>query len=368
MRNRWAKARSKDGFGVADPIVDAVNRANFQIWGAATDAIFSPDGNLVAITGPANPDGSVRLFDAATGKLVRTLTGGRGAAMTPPFNYGNTFAFSPDGSSLVAAPVALTIKIWDVHNGELRAELPIRGISSFLLTADGAALVSAHDNGSIIFRCLTRNFAVVSLQAHEGAIDSLSADRAGQLLATGATDQTAGVWRMPKSSDICGIDQPDRHFDLLSVLRPAAILAGHGARITKAVFSPDDRTVITASQDGWLRGWSFGADAETTDVALPESDGQWENAIASSDGRSVFAYHSGRYQWYGWETETGQSLSIPDSVQVIAPGKDHGPVLVLRWSQNGGQQGCHAIVTAGSEPRRVSVREFGFLLGKTERR
>lgn len=68
-------------FGVADPIVDVLNSAQFQTWCAATDAIFSPNGRLVAITGPANPDGSVRLFDAATGKLVRTLTGGRGTGM-----------------------------------------------------------------------------------------------------------------------------------------------------------------------------------------------------------------------------------------------------------------------------------------------
>jgi WD40 repeat protein len=329
MRDRW-KAQSKDHFGVADPIVDAVNRAQYQIWGAATDAIFSPDGRLVAITGPANPDGSVRLFDAASGKLVRTLTGGRGVGMTPPFNYGSTFAFSPDGSSLIAAPVALTIKVWGVKDGRLRAEFPIRGITSFLLTADGAALVSAHDNGSMIFRCLSQNSAVVSLQAHDGSIDSLSADRAGQLLATGATDQTARIWRMPKSSDICGFDQPYKHFDSLSVLRPTAILAGHGARITKAVFSPDNRTIITASQDGWVRAWSLGADAATIAIDLPElkqSFGEWESALVSSDGRAIFAYDGDHFQWYGWESETGRPLNIPDSVRAIAPGTHHGPIL-----------------------------------------
>jgi WD40 repeat protein len=87
-----------------------------------------------------------------------------------------------------------------------------------------------------------------------------------------ATDQTARVWRMPKSSDICGFDQPGKQFDALSVLRPAAILTGHGARITNALFSPDDRTIITASQDGWVRGWVLGADAETTAIVLPQPE------------------------------------------------------------------------------------------------
>jgi hypothetical protein len=62
--------------------------------------------------------------------------------MLPPFHYGSTFAFSPDGSSIIAAPVEVTIKIWNVQDGRLRAELPARGISSFLLTTDGAAVVS----------------------------------------------------------------------------------------------------------------------------------------------------------------------------------------------------------------------------------
>ncbi len=327
MRDRW-KAQSGGRHGIADPIVDAVNRANFQIWGAATDAIFSPDGRLVAVTGPANPDGSVRVFDSATGKLVRTLAGGRGTGMTPPLNYGSTLAFSPDGSLLVGAPVGVTIKIWGVADGKLRAEFPIRGINSFLLTADGTALVSVHDNGSMIFRCLTQNSAVVSIQAHDGAIESLSADRAGQLLATGATDHTARVWSTPKSTDICGFDQPGTQFDLLSVLRPMAILAGHGARITKLVFSPGDRAIITASQDGWVRRWSLGADPDTTAIELPQADlpsSKPERILVSQDGRTIFVDRNG--QWAAWEAAAGRQLDIPSSVRAVALGKDQGPIL-----------------------------------------
>jgi hypothetical protein len=75
-----------------------------------------------------------------------------------------------------------------------------------------------------------------------------------------------------KARTICGFDQPGKQFDSLSVLRPAAILTGHGARITNALFSPDDRTIITASQDGWVRGWVLGADAETTAIVLPQPE------------------------------------------------------------------------------------------------
>jgi WD40 repeat protein len=326
MRNRL-----KTQSGAADPIVEVVNRSLFQMWGAATDAIFSPDGTTVAVTGPSNPDASVRLFNAATGHLVRTLTGGRGANMLPPLNYGNTFAFSPDGSSIIAAPVGITIKIWNAKSGQLRTEFPVRGISSFVLTADGAAVVSAHDNGSLIFRCLTQNSAVVSLSAHDRGIDSLSVDRTGRLLATGSADHTARVWSMPKGSDVCGFDKPGKQFDTLSALRPMAILSGHGARIAKAVFSIDGRTLTTASQDGWVRNWPLGPNSDSTSIPLPETDrvfDGWRDLMPSWNGRTIFAYNSDHYSWHGWDSASGRPIDLPGDVQAVAPGSDDiGPIL-----------------------------------------
>ena len=67
------KASGDELFGVADPIVAAVAQANFRIFGSATDAVFSPDGKLAAVSGQADPDASVRLYDTSNGKLVRIL-------------------------------------------------------------------------------------------------------------------------------------------------------------------------------------------------------------------------------------------------------------------------------------------------------
>ena len=204
MRDRLLAKSGSNGLTIADPIIDAVSGATFKIFGAATDAVFSPNGRTIAVTGAANPDGSVRLFDTETGHLVRTLVGGRGQALVPPYGYGSTLAFSPDGSSIIAAPLDLTIKVWDAATGALKLEFPAKGVGSFLLTQDGKAVISAQDNGVLLFRCLAQNSAVISVKAHDSEIASLSVDRSGQYLASGSSDGSARVWRMwtgvPKSA------------------------------------------------------------------------------------------------------------------------------------------------------------------------
>jgi WD40 repeat protein len=327
-----SKTQLNGSFGVADPIVDAVNRANFQIWGVALDAVFSPDGKLVAVTGPANPDGSVRLFDPASGELIKTLSGGRATGILPPLSYGHTLAFSPDSRSLIAAPVGLTIKIWNIDDGQLRTEFPSRGINSFMLTADGKAVVITQNNGSLVFRCLAQNSAVVSVQAHEGAVDSVSVDHDGLLFATGSSDRTARIWHMPRGVDVCDDNRPQNNeFDALSVLRPVAVFAGHGARITTARFSNDDRSLITASQDGWVRSWAMTPDSDVASVAPTAKvklSAGWEKVVASNDGRTLFAYDAGNYRWHAWTIENGQAVDIPEGVAAIAPGdRENGPIL-----------------------------------------
>src|SRR5262249_19098217 len=72
-----------------------------EVWALAA----SPDGNLLASGGA---DGATRLWEAATGKLVRTMaTAGKAHHLT----------FSPDGAFLAAAAHDWTARVWDTQTG-----------------------------------------------------------------------------------------------------------------------------------------------------------------------------------------------------------------------------------------------------------
>ena len=126
--------------------------------------VFSPDGNTIAsgsghlmgYEGKASAGEEVRLWNAHTGELIKTLTGHKEVV--------SSVAFSPDGNLIVSGDWydwdgylssgtwSGEILVWDAHTGELRKTLTghTGGVSSVAFSPDGKVLASGRTDGTIL--------------------------------------------------------------------------------------------------------------------------------------------------------------------------------------------------------------------------
>jgi WD40 repeat protein len=170
---------------------------------------ISPDGRLVAgALDDSNPrdrgEGGVRLWDRATGKVVRSLGGEAGGRHG---SYG-AIAFSPDGKVLAATENGSRIGLWDVDGAkELRRwEVPSASIATLAFSEDGGWLASAGWAGPTrIWEVATGKLAY-ELPRRDGWALDLAFSPDGRLLATSGTDGAALVWDL--SSQAARLGKP----------------------------------------------------------------------------------------------------------------------------------------------------------------
>jgi WD40 repeat protein/tRNA A-37 threonylcarbamoyl transferase component Bud32 len=144
---------------------------------------FSPDAKVLA---SGNHDGTVRLWDLASHKVIRTLQGHQESVVCVSFNIdGNTLAsgsadgtvrlwdsaghmlavleghkvvnavtFSPDGK-MIAVGDQVMVRLWEVATGRLRSQWTCSGdthrVYSVAFTPDGASLIAWNGSDCITF-------------------------------------------------------------------------------------------------------------------------------------------------------------------------------------------------------------------------
>ncbi|MGL4398069.1 MAG: WD40 repeat domain-containing protein [Hyphomicrobium sp.] len=140
----------------ADPSVEA----SHTDW--IYDARWSPDGKLIATAGR---DGSVRLWDAASGKTVRTID----IMRLPPLvklNYPGLVRaarFLGDGRQLVVTADTHPVRIFDVDSGEQVGDVPYTQsdpewpLPPFIETsASGLVVLGGYKSDLVVYDTLTK--------------------------------------------------------------------------------------------------------------------------------------------------------------------------------------------------------------------
>lgn len=251
--------------------------------GDVTSVAFSPDGHRLA---SGSFDKTIKIWDADTGALIKTLTGHSGNV--------RSIAFSPDGNRLASGSDDFTIKIWDTGSGALIKTLEGRTgfVYSVVFHPDGRRLASGNGDWNGGWLTVWDLDAGVPLKSVSQLLPILSVafSRDGNNLASGGFDKTIKVWDT-------------------STLTLLKTLSGHTDWVRSVAFSPDGRTVASGSEDKTIRLWDLSTE-RCRNTLNGHSDSVWSIAFSPS-GRSVASGSADRTTKL-WDADTAGLLKTLD--------------------------------------------------------
>jgi WD40 repeat protein len=315
---------------------------------SVNSVIFSQDGKSILT---ASMDGTARLWDISSGKLIHTLKGHDSSV--------NSAVFSPDGKSILTASTDKTARTWNIDSGKLLHTLEGHSdyVSSAVFSSNGKRILTASFDQTARIWDASSGILLFTLEGHTNRITSAIFSPDGKSILTASTDETARIWdtssgkllhTLEGHSDYVSsaVFSPDGKSILTASFDQTArlwntssgkllhILKGHDSSVNSVAFSPDSKSILTASYDNTARLWDTPSgklmqtfEGHTSDVNSAVFSPDGKNILTASDDATARLWNatSGKqlHTLQGYTDRVNSAVFSPDGKNILTASFDN---------------------------------------------
>lgn len=309
--------KGADVFGAALPRPEAII-PTMMADSACLSVAISPTGEYIA---SSHTGGTLRLWDAQTGKGVRVLTHAREQLIL-------SIAFSPDGALLASSSDQGTVWLWSMALGCVLRILeghPSPIIRRIAFSPDGTRLAAVGNEGTLCLWSVRdggRLLRTVDTKLQQ--LESLSFNRDGTLLAVASVGGMVFLYDVAEGRfvDSFKVEAPSPLLDLAFNPDESALAIASNNTVTLRRLA-EKKSQVVHRQTSFVMRLAFSPDGSS--LALVSSSGKVR--LLSGSGSQVLFVTQGH-------SESARDVAFGPDGATLVSGSDDGTVRV--WSTAGG--------------------------------